>query len=435
MEIANFLIGQLVGLVEPFLVIRFVIKCLEWKNSIKYRKSAFVGFWLLWFVIAQGNGRFNGSYVAIIIIDTCLLCIFSALFLGNILVIKVMISVLAEVINIICPLVIMQLMTYIVDISIFSFLKSEGSLFAVGAIASKIILWLIYESIYPAFRYIILYFPEDQIILTSVLIGFTIISENCVFQAVSQKGVSHYTVVLLLIVSLGIIALCGYVIYMMITISKKNEKMQLYQLVELKSQEQERQLEEWKHSEESIRKFRHDYKNHCMNMEHLLEEGEYESLGKYLKQFVSEELGEVRSIYSDSPIINAVFHNKMSICKEKGIDISCDITGSVKCLDDLVVGSILFNLLDNAIEACEKNQKEKRIFCRIVREAEEVNIFVENSIEQSVLAENQSLETTKEKKDQHGMGHLIVEEQVKKLDGMVEYYEDEMFCAHVYLPM
>ena len=63
------------------------------------------------------------------------------------------------------------------------------------------------------------------------------------------------------------------------------------------------------------------------------------------------------------------------------------------------------------------------------------NIFVENSIEQLVLAENQSLETTKDKKDQHGMGHLIVEEQVKRLGGMVEYYEDEMFCAHVYLPV
>ena len=147
------------------------------------------------------------------------------------------------------------------------------------------------------------------------------------------------------------------------------------------------------------------------------------------------ELGEVRSIYSDSPIINAIFHNKMSVCKEKGIDISCDITGSVKCLDDMGVGSILFNLLDNAIEACEKNKKEKRIICRIAREADEVNIFVENSIEQLVLAENQSLETTKDKKDQHGMGHLIVEEQVKKLGGMVEYYEDEMFCAHVYLPV
>ena len=143
----------------------------------------------------------------------------------------------------------------------------------------------------------------------------------------------------------------------------------------------------------------------------------------------------LRSIYSDSPIINAVFHNKMSICKEKGIDISCNITGSVKCLDDMGVGSILFNLLDNAIEACEKNKKEKRIVCQIAREADEVNIFLENSIDQSVLAENPSFETTKDKKDQHGMGHLIVEEQVKRLGGMVEYYEDEMFCAHIYLPM
>ena len=61
--------------------------------------------------------------------------------------------------------------------------------------------------------------------------------------------------------------------------------------------------------------------------------------------------------------------------------------------------------------------------------------MAQNAIEQLVLAENQSLETTKDKKDKHGMGHLIVEEQVKRLGGMVEYYEDEMFCAHVYLPM
>lgn len=435
MDIANFIIGQLVGLAEPLLVLGFIIKCLGWKEPIKHQKRIYIGASLFVFLVAQGNGRFPGSYVIIIAIDVGLLCIFSLLFLTKNSVMKIMICILAEVINLICPLIVMQVTSYIINTSIFDFLQNEGSIFAAGAIVSKILLWLVYKGLYSSFQYLVLYFPKEQIILTIVLVGFAVISENCIFLAVSQKGVSHYTVILLLIVSFGIIALCGYVIYMMITISKKSEKMQLYKLIELKSQEQERQLEESKHSEESIRKFRHDYKNHCMNMEHLLEEGEYESLGKYLKQFAMGELGEVRSIYSDSLIINAIFHNKMSVCKEKGIDISCDITGSVKCLDDMGVGSILFNLLDNAIEACEKNKKEKRIICRIAREADEVNIFVENSIEQLVLAENQSLETTKDKKDQHGMGHLIVEEQVKRLGGMVEYYEDEMFCAHVYLPM
>ena len=69
-----------------------------------------------------------------------------------------------------------------------------------------------------------IHFPKEQIVLTNVMIGFTTVSEGCIFLAVSQKGVSHYIVVLLMIVFLGIIALCGYVIYMMITISKKNEK-------------------------------------------------------------------------------------------------------------------------------------------------------------------------------------------------------------------
>ena len=435
MDIANFIIGQLVGLVEPFLAIDFIIKCLDWKDQVKHRKQLYIGVCLIWFIVAQGNGRFAGSYNIIAAFDLCLAYLFSYLFLKKTAGMKLMICILEEVISNICILSVMQLTTYIINMSIFDFLENEGMIFQIGAIVSKIVVWLVYKGVYTYFRYMAIHFPKEQIVLTNVMIGFTAVSVICIFLAVSQKGVSHYTVVLLLIVSFGIIALCGYVIYMMITISKKNEKMQLYQLVELKNQEQERQLEEWKHSEESLRKFRHDYKNHCMNMEHLLEEGEYESLDKYLKQFVSEELGEVRSIYSDSPIINAIFHNKMSVCKEKGIDISCDITGSVKCLDDMGVGSILFNLLDNAIEACEKNQKEKRIICRIAREADEVNIFVENSIEQSVLAENQSLETTKDKKDQHGMGHLIVEEQVKRLGGMVEYYEDEMFCAHVYLPV
>ena len=101
---------------------------------------------------------------------------------------------------------------------------------------SKILLWLVYKGLYSSFQYLVLYFPKEQIILTIVLVGFAVISENCIFLAVSQKGVSHYTVILLLIVSFwNHCFVMRYVIYMMITISKKSEKMQLYKLIELKS--------------------------------------------------------------------------------------------------------------------------------------------------------------------------------------------------------
>lgn len=62
----NFLIGQLVGLVEPFLDVGFVIKCLGWKESVKNRKELYVGVCLICFIMAQGNGRFPGSYNIIV---------------------------------------------------------------------------------------------------------------------------------------------------------------------------------------------------------------------------------------------------------------------------------------------------------------------------------------------------------------------------------
>lgn len=43
MEIINFLIGQLVGLVEPFLAIDFIIKCLGWKEGVRHRKQLYIG--------------------------------------------------------------------------------------------------------------------------------------------------------------------------------------------------------------------------------------------------------------------------------------------------------------------------------------------------------------------------------------------------------
>lgn len=140
MDIANFIIGQLVGLAEPLLVLGFIIKCLGWKEPIKHQKRIYIGASLFVFLVAQGNGRFPGSYVIIIAIDVGLLCIFSLLFLTKNSVMKIMICILAEVINLICPLIVMQVTSYIINTSIFDFLQNEGSIFAAGAIVSKILL-------------------------------------------------------------------------------------------------------------------------------------------------------------------------------------------------------------------------------------------------------------------------------------------------------
>ena len=96
MEIINFLIGQLVGLVEPFLAIDFIIKCLGWKEGVRHRKQLYIGVCLIWFIVAQGNGRFAGSYNIIAAFDMCLAYLFSYLYLKKTAGMKLMICILNQ---------------------------------------------------------------------------------------------------------------------------------------------------------------------------------------------------------------------------------------------------------------------------------------------------------------------------------------------------
>ena len=172
---------------------------------MRHRKQLYIGVCLVWFIVAQGNGRFAGSYTIIAAFDMCLAYLFSCLFLRKTAGVKLMICILEEVISNICILSVMQLTTYIINTSIFDFLENEGMIFQTGAIVSKIVVWLVYKGVYTYLDYMTIHFPKEQIVLTNVMIGFTTVSEGCIFLAVSQKGVSHYIVVLLMIVFWGLL--------------------------------------------------------------------------------------------------------------------------------------------------------------------------------------------------------------------------------------
>ncbi len=63
-----------------------------------------------------------------------------------------------------------------------------------------------------------------------------------------------------------------------------------------------------------------------------------------------------------------------------------------------------------------------------------MSILVSNSIETSVLTDNENLETSKKDKELHGIGIKTIKEIVKKYDGMIQFYEEEKeFCCHILL--
>ena len=112
---------------------------------MRHRKQLYIGVCLIWFIVAQGNGRFAGSYNIIAAFDMCLAYLFSYLYLKKTAGMKLMICILEQIISTICTLSVMQLTAYIINTSVFDFLENEGMIFQTGAIVSKIVVWLVYK--------------------------------------------------------------------------------------------------------------------------------------------------------------------------------------------------------------------------------------------------------------------------------------------------
>ena len=126
--------------------------------------------------------------------------------------------------------------------------------------------------------------------------------------------------------------------------------------------------------------------------------------------------------YCSNPILNSVFQHKKAECREKGIALTLDLSafqcGFAKEVD--MIG-ILYNLFDNAIEACgfleNPGDRKLSVMCRN-RESETVLEFVNSRNPEMALSANQK--TWKKDAKNHGLGLEILERLVKKYQGTME---------------
>ena len=94
---------------------------------------------------------------------------------------------------------------------------------------------------------------------------------------------------------------------------------------------------------------------------------------------------------------------------------------------------ILGNLLNNAIEAIEKAER-KYFFINIYFEKNILFIHIENTYDGNIIKEKETLMTTKEEKQLHGLGLKSVSSILEKYDGDIIYdYNDIYFITDVML--
>ncbi|MBQ6786864.1 MAG: GHKL domain-containing protein [Lachnospiraceae bacterium] len=217
------------------------------------------------------------------------------------------------------------------------------------------------------------------------------------------------------------------------------EKAELaYELEEVKASmgqiiEQDVQIREL---HESVRRIKHDMKNHMMVIAAYLNEENYEQAKAYTSEIL-DKLNAVHSyIETGNSLLNHILNEKLNLARALGISVKAEIENvSFAKMESLDFSALLSNILDNAIEACQK-EREPELQVRIsIKRGYEV-ILVKNMTEMSVLKNNPELHTTKESKESHGMGITQIKAIVQKYNGLCDFYEEEgWFCVSAFIPI
>lgn len=201
----------------------------------------------------------------------------------------------------------------------------------------------------------------------------------------------------------------------------------------------------FKHIEEQnrlYRRHRHDIKNHLSVISGLAEEGKYRELIDYLAGYRRAVDGSMISVETGLGELDILLYSKITSAKDRRIWVDFKCSASIKCSKRYVLDmvSILGNVLDNAIEACEEIEEEGdgKISIEIKEDFLDYIFRVANTCNQekrlTAGALFQEGFSTKEGKDR-GQGLYIVKRLVDRYGGEIKVELDrKLFEIKVEIP-
>lgn len=227
----------------------------------------------------------------------------------------------------------------------------------------------------------------------------------------------------------------GFYIYGMERISLEQRKSSQYhfQIAAYKSLE-----EEYSQSE----RLRHDMKNHIVALLSLLENKEWEKAQDYLKNMVDSGNLESGEEITGNRVVDILLHQSRQRAKQRNILWECDVQMPKECGMSAFDLCVLFgNILDNALEACERLQGVKpyndsqqfiSIQASVVKRC--FLMEVKNSTDMTDCSKVKN--TNKNSETQHGIGLLNVHDVICKYNGIINTeLQNGVFVISVLIPL
>lgn len=229
---------------------------------------------------------------------------------------------------------------------------------------------------------------------------------------------------------LGIAVCAVYFVYKLFALSYRQN--QILKQMNMQQENYENMLK----SDEELRQFRHDYRNHMMVVTALLNSGRTEEASDYLETVKASSGIQRRRFSTGSFVADAVLSDKHSLAEEFAIQLDFDGRIPEKGVENADLCTVLGNLLDNAVEGAKRYRGDRYIKVEAAVRSGFLTISVANPVNEKVTIRNNRIRTTKSDARNHGIGLRNVERTATKYRGqMLLTCDENEFCADVSLKL
>lgn len=259
--------------------------------------------------------------------------------------------------------------------------------------------------------------PMQYIVIMASCSGFLLISNFVIIHSElnrSKEEIGSFSIIFF-IASLGIEMI---IFWLVIKIAEGYEQKKNASLIELNNKMLKKSLDETENTFELWRQSVHNYKNNIILLTQLVEEGKIEELKAYLRK--ENDLIESRMFCfkTGNSVADAIINTKQNIAKKKGIVFVVNaIIPDKIVVSDIDMANILGNLIDNAIEA---EEKENDPYIDITIKLEKCFLIINIRNKCTYLSEV-DINTSKKESEFHGIGLRSVKKCVRNYDGEISF--------------
>ncbi|MBN2604647.1 MAG: GHKL domain-containing protein [Bacilli bacterium] len=198
-----------------------------------------------------------------------------------------------------------------------------------------------------------------------------------------------------------------------------------------------KQVEEVQNIYLTMRSWRHDYHNHLQKLKAHIMLDQIKEANQYLHE-LEIDLDSVNQLVESGNVnLDAILNSKLSLATKNNIEINYKAQVPKKLsISDIDLCVLIGNLIDNAVEACQKMQHENPRFIRLYIGIfkQQLYISVTNSTNEIIRKLDSEYITTK--RGNHGHGLKRINNIVDKYDGYINRQnEPNVFVTEVLLPL